>query len=141
MLDHYGQPDESMIRDLHAELAALLPGCYMSSVQYGFERNGSKVVALEYKSRPSGLLRDDNSGGVLARADVSNARWFSHLVYSKRWHSLAPAQRRQILDRIPITRVDGQEPGDGGGRWTLDRSYSSEGAGVQRKTFSCGRPA
>lgn len=138
MRDYY-EPDGSVMRALREELAALLPGGYMFSVQYGFQRGGSKVVALEYKSRPSGLPRDDAPGGVSARVDVSGARWFSHLVYSKKWHSLAGDQRRRILDRIPVARAAGREPGDGGGRWTLDKSYSSQGAGVQRRTFSPGR--
>lgn len=135
--DYYGRPSESMIRDFVIELAALLLiGC-VKSVQYGFKRDGKKVLVLEYKVQTAGL-QDGNSGRVFARADVSDAAWFSFLTYSEKWDELSDSQKQKIKSALPIKRSFGDEPEDGAGYWVGDKSYSSQGAGVQRRTF---RPA
>lgn len=135
MRNYYGKPAESMISDLQEELAELLCGGYVKRVQYGFSRNGEKIVFLDYETGPSGLLQDNNSGGVFARADVSGAEWNSYMTYSEKWRSLSDADKRPILKRITIKREPGQEPKDGNGEWVIDKSYASQGIGIQRKTF------
>lgn len=135
---YYGEPDESMISDLCAELAELLAGGYVKRVQYGFSRGGEKVLFLEYAVQPSGLLQDNNSGRVFARADVRGATWNSYLTYSEKWRLLTDAARRQILARINVKREPALEPRDGDGHWVIDKSYASQGVCTQRRTF---RPA
>ena len=132
---YYGQPSESKILDLQKELVELLPGGYVESIQYGFKRDGKKVIALKYEALSSDLLPDDKSGGVPARVDVSNATWFSFLIPSEKWYSLPDNEKRQIQARIPIKRGLGQEPGDGDGYEIPDKSYSSQGFSFQRRTF------
>ncbi len=134
MSAYYGRPSESEIADYQEELNELLPGGYVSSVQYGFKRNGKKIVVLEYEHRPSGL-RDDNSGRVFSRADVSGAEWFSFLTYSAKWDALHDGAKKQIRLRLPFQRSEGHEPRDGDGYWAADKSYSAQGAGAQRRTF------
>jgi len=131
---YYGWPSEPKIVDYQKELNELLPGGYVSSVQYGFKRDEKKIVVLEYEHRPSGL-RDDNSGRVFPRANISGAEWFSFLTYSAKWDSLLDSDKKQIRLRLPFQRSEGHEPRDGDGYWTADKSYSSEGAGAQRRTF------
>lgn len=134
MQAYYGRPSESEISDYQHELGELLARGYVSSVQYGFKRDGKKIVVLEYEHRPSGL-RDDNSGRVFARADTSGAEWFSFLTTSAKWDSLPESDKKQIQERLRVKRVPGREPGDGDGYWAADKSYSSEGVGAQRRTF------
>lgn len=141
MQDHYGKPDEDGISDYCTEMdELLLEGC-VESVQYGFKRDGKKVLVLEYKILPSGLFRDDRSGGVPADVDVSGAKWFSFLIYNDYWYDLSEEEQDEILERIPVDRSVGQEPQDGDGYWEGDKSYSSSGRGTQRRTFRPGRPA
>ena len=135
MRAYYGKPSQSQISDFQQELAELLPGGYMARIQYGFERDGAKVVVLEYEARPSGLLQDDNSGRVFSRADISGATWFSFLITSEKWGRLSADEQQQIKDRIPIKRDEGGEPRDGDGYWTADKTYSWEGVETQRRTF------
>ena len=135
MRAYYDWPSESLIGDYYAELAELLAGSYVASVEYGFQRNGERVVTLYYDVRTDGSLTDGKSGGVYARADISGASWFSFLVYSGKWDSLSPSAQQEIEARLPIKRNYGEAPGDGSGYWITDRSYSSEGVGTQRRTF------
>ena len=132
---YYGQPSEARIWEFYDELVELLVGGYVTSVEYGFKRYGQRVVSLYYEARMDGSLTDGKSGGVYARADISGASWFSFLVYSRKWDLLSPSGQQEIEAGIPIKRSYGQAPGDGTGYWSTDRSYSSQGAGVQRRTF------
>ena len=135
MRAYYEQPNESLIWDYYEELTELLVGGYLASVEYGFERNGRRVVTLYYEVRPDGSLSDEKSGRVYARANISNATWFSFLTYSSEWASLRPDIKQQIEARIPIKRVSGKGPQDGDGYWVTDKSYSSGNVGAQRQTF------
>ena len=134
MQAYYGRPGESEISDYQHELSELLARGYVSSVQYGFKRDGKKIVVLEYEHRPSGL-RDDNSGRVFPRANISGAEWFSFLTTSEKWDALDKSAQAEFRRGLRVTRVEGREPRDGDGYWAADKSYSSEGAGAQRRTF------
>ena len=135
MRDYYGQPDESLIWDFYEELTELLVGGYLASVEYGFMRNDQRVVTLYYEVRPDGSLSDEKSGGVYARADISNTVWLSHLTTNRKWNSLSNADKQEIKARLPIKRTLGQDPQDGSGYWVTDKSYSSQGVSTQRQTF------
>ena len=132
---YYGEPDEDKISDFYEELVDLLAGGYVTSVEYGYKRNGQRIVSLYYEARTDGSLTDGKSGGVYARADISGASWFSFLVYSSKWASLSPSAQQEVKARLPIKRSHGQAPDDGNGYWSSDRSYSSKGIGIQRRTF------
>ena len=132
---YYSQPSESAIWDFYEELVGLLAGGYVASVEYGFKRSGQRIVSLYYEARTDGSLSDGKSGGVYARADISGASWFAFLVYSRKWDLLSHSAQQEIEARLPIKRSYGQAPGDGNGYWTTDRSYTSQGVGVQRRTF------
>ena len=51
---YYGEPDEDKIWDFYEELVELLAGGYVTSVEYGFKRNGQRVVSLYYEARMDG---------------------------------------------------------------------------------------
>ena len=133
--DYYGQPNESQIEDFYEELVELLTGGYLKSVEYGFMQDNLRVVTLYYEVRSDGSLSDGKSGGIYARADISNAEWFSFLFYNEKWASLYDVDRQQIEERIPIKRTIGQSPQDGTGYWVTGNCYSSQGVGTQRRTF------
>ena len=132
---YYDQPSEAKIWEFYEELVELLAGGYVASVEYGFKRDDQRIVTLYYEARMDGSLSDGNSGGVYARADISGARWFSFLTYSRKWDLLSPSAQQEIEEGLPIKRSYGQAPGDGNGYWSTDRNYSSQGVGVQRRTF------
>lgn len=135
MRDYYGEPSESQILDYYGELTELLVGGYIESVEYGFRKNGRRVVTLYYEVLSDGSLSDEKSGRVYARADISNSKWFSFLTHNGKWASLSPADRQQIEARIPVKRSPGKSPQDGNGYWMADKNYSSQGVGTQRRTF------
>lgn len=132
---YYGQPAEPRIWDFYEEVVELLVEGCLKSVEYGFKRNGRRVITLKYEVRTDGSLSDGRSGGVYARANISGATWFSFLIYSDKWYSLSEADQQKIKKRITIKRTFGKEPEDGDGYWVADRRYSSQGVGAQRSTF------
>jgi hypothetical protein len=132
----YGQPSDSEIRAFGAELDVLLPGKYVESIEYGFARWGQRVVSLLYVARYDGtLIAADNAGAVYSGANVQGANWFSFLTFSNAWASESPRVRVGIEQRLPFRRVEGTEPGDGGGSWVVDKTYGSAGMGLVRRSY------
>ena len=133
---YYGQPSDARINDYFSELTDLLAYGYVAQIEYGFKGNGNRVVSLEYTVRSDGTLEDNRAGRVYARADISGADWFSFLTYSTKWlWDLTPEQRIRFQAQLRIKRTTGTGPGDGDGYWNIDRLYSSDGVGTQRRTF------
>lgn len=133
----YGSPSDDMITDYLYELTLLLHGGYLKSVQYGFRRDDKWILTLSYSVDAAGhLTSDDRAGGVYAQADVSGATFYSYLSRTDRWFALTQAQREAIESTLPITRTAAPESGATGGYWVeSDRSYSSGGVGVVRRTY------
>jgi len=133
----YGRPADWEIGDYLLELAILLAGGYLDSVIYGYKANGNWLLAVNYTVNADGnLVTDNRPGGIFATADVSGGVWHSYLIYSDAWADLTSTERDAIKSTIPVKRSSGDEPGTGAGYWIeQDRSYSSGGVGVVRKTF------
>lgn len=132
---YYGLPTETEIEHYYSELVELLALGYVESVEYGFKRNGRRIVSVFYEVRADGSLADDRAGGVHARADITGASWFSFLTYNSKWSQLSEGERARIEATLPIRRTTGQAPQDGNGYWVTDRTYSADGVGVQRRAF------
>lgn len=135
MLIYYGKPSERKIYDYYEELTEMLAHGYMESVEYGFKRNGQRVVSLQYVVRADGTLGDDRAGGVYARADISGTTWFSYMTYTGKWWNLSDDERERFEAQLPIQRSTAPEPEDGYGYWVVDRAYTADGVGTQRQTF------
>ncbi len=135
MKDYYGQPNESSIRAYYEEMVELLVEGCMKSMEYGFRRNGRRVVTLYYEVHLDGLFPDVKSGGVYPRADISGAEWFSFLTYSHKWYLLTESAQQRIKARLPFKRTSGPNVQNGNGYWVDDKSYSSKDVGVKRRTF------
>lgn len=132
---YYGKPKEEWLALYRDELCVLLAGGYLATVEYGFRRDGRRVLSLLYTVRIDGSLADDHAGGVPARVSVSRARWFSYLTYSDAWWRLSADQRQRAQDTLPFRRQHGAAPEDGDGVWQEDRTYASDGAGTRRRVF------
>ncbi len=135
MRSYYDWPSEAQIELFYAELVELLALGYLGSLEYGFKRDGRRIVSLLYEVWSDGSLSDDRAGGVHARADITGASWFSFLTYNAKWSLLSPEEKERIEASLPISRVSGQSPQDGNGYWMVDRTYSADGVGAHRRMF------
>ena len=135
----YGRPSADSIPDYEAELIELLVGGYVDEYEFGFKQSGKRVVSWQYSVTAGGDLvgggTDDSAGGVYARAKVAGADYFNFLSYSQKWFDLASSDRDRIKGTLPFSRSTGALPADGNGYWVQDRTYSSSGTSVARRTF------
>jgi hypothetical protein len=133
----YGAPSGEWIDAYIEELAVLLPGGYVSSVDYGFQRNGSWLVVLRYSVRSDGILTlDDRAGRVPPNVDVRGAEPKSFLRPSGRWWELSDSERQRIEGLLPFKRTPANEPGTANGIWIDDKVYSDAGVALSRKVFT-----
>ncbi len=132
----YERPSPDQVAAYQEELAALLADHYVESYEFGFQRNGKRVLSWCYMVGPAGDLQGDSRSGGLARGiDVSDADYFNFLVYSSTWSALSTAQRDRIELVLPVRRTPGLSPLDGDGYWTSERGYVAGGVLVQRRVF------
>lgn len=132
----YGRPTDTVIDDYVVELIELLAGRYLDYVEYGFRRNGIWVVSLRYQAGWDGSLAvDDRPGRLPTNVDVANATWYSFLVKNSNWSNLSSAEQQRVLDAIPVKRSTAEASGYANGVWIEDRTYSSNGVSLSRRTF------
>jgi hypothetical protein len=131
----YGRPTATEIENTILEVLELLYLGYLRDVHIGFKRNGNWVVAVRYEAHNGGLLADDNAGGVPANIEIAGASHYNHLRYGNAFLALTPSEQEKVKASLPWRRTAGDLPGDGGGYWTVDRTYSRNGGGTARSTF------
>lgn len=136
----YGKPSDGDINDYIEELVILLLGNgvhgYLESVDYGFRKDGSWVVAAKYSANYSGdVSRDDRSGGIPFDKDITGAFWYSYLRKNSHFGNLSQDEKNRILEAIPIKRSGAEEPQLGAGEWVSERTYSSAGVAMERRVF------
>lgn len=138
----YGRPSTDIVADYESELVEMLVGGYVDEYEFGFKKDGNRVVSWQYAVNSAGDLlgggTGDTAGGVYARAKVATATYFNFMSYSQKWFDLTPTQRDAVKASIPVSRSAGTLPADGNGYWTADKTYSNGGTSVARRTF---RPA
>jgi hypothetical protein len=118
------------------ELAQYLNEGYLEEYEFGFKRNGNRIVSWRYKVDEAGALTtDDKAGNVAAYCDVSGATFFNFLTPNARYYGTGTTERESFVKKLPIQRPEGTAPGDGLGYWTSDRNYYSGGRGLGRRTF------
>lgn len=133
----YGKPSADDIEAYEAEFVELLVMGYLKTVEYGFKRDGNRVVTLRYTVRP-GSGEPDRAGSVFATADTAGATFFSFLEYTSDWDKLTSTERDAFEATLPIQRTFGTAPGNGNGYWVTDKAYNAAGVSASRETF---RPA
>lgn len=135
----YGSPAAAKVPDYEAELVELLAAGYLADYEFGFKKDGKRIVTWQYTVCDGDLVgTDDSSGRVYARADVAGAVHYNFASFSQKWFGLTSAQRESFEAGLPFVRTGGSLPADGSGYWVSDKNYSNGGTAVSRRTF---RPA
>ena len=133
---YYGLPSEQRIRDYAEELAQYLNEGYMQEYEFGYQKNGNRVVSWHYQVDENGLLTtDDRAGKVVPYVDVTGASFFNFLTWNSRFAQLSREERVRFQGGLPVQRTEGEPPADGSGYWISDRNYFSGGRGLNRRTF------
>ena len=132
---YYGEPTEQRVRSYSEELAQLLNGGYVEAYEFGYKRDGKRVVCWRYTVQNGQFLTDGRPGKVVSFADVSGASFYNFLTHNSGWHALTDQERADIETDLPITRSIGSLPSDGNGYWTNDHGYSAGGVGLGRCTY------
>jgi hypothetical protein len=130
-----GRPSLADIDAYETEFVELLAGGYLFRSEYGFKRDGDRVVSVRYTVRP-GSDEPDRAGSVPATADVSAASFFSYLEYSGAFLALSSAEKQAVENTLPLSRTPGAGPGNGSGYWTTDKTYGAGGVVASRETFN-----
>lgn len=134
---YYGRPSDSQIDGYADELAQMLRYGYVDKYEFGFKKDGKRIVSWSYSVDASGAIQsDDRTGRVYSAADVSGATFFNYMWYSTKWHSLPAADQDEFKKELPVERTPADPPADGHGYWTAgEKSYSSGGVGLSRSSF------
>lgn len=135
----YDRPSEDSITDYQTELVEMLANEYVSTYEFGFKKDGKRVLTWFYTVGPDGGLHgDSNSGAIYAKGAVADATYFNFMDYSDKWWKLTTTQRTNFKNDLPFQRTAGEAPVDGNGYWQSDHGYTAGGVRINRKTF---RPA
>lgn len=133
----YGYPStDDLISRFATELAHLLNGGYVSEYEFGFERNGQRIISCHYRVRDGDLsAANDRPGGIVSGVDITGASSFNFLTTNRKWASLTQAEKDSFNATLPIQRGTGTPPADGPGYWQDDKSYSAAGTVMNRRVF------
>lgn len=131
----YGFPTDAEINDYGTELAMLLRDGYVSEYEFGYKKDGARVVSWHYRVDSTGDLSSDDRPGKIVQVPIGGCTRFNTLTYSDTWFRLTEQQRQAIKADLPISRGTAAGLRDGNGYWTMDRTYSSGGISMPRKTF------
>ncbi len=128
----YGAPSDEWIEKYEKELAVLLKYNAVSTVVYGFKRNGKWTEAsVQYKVMPDGTLTtNDDPGKIRPNLDVAGASFTSFLTEK----SVTADSTSAIAQEVPFQRTTGEAPPLETGHWENDLSYSAAGRGLGRAT-------
>lgn len=129
----YGSPTDYSIDRYEGELAVLLKYDAVSTVTYGFQREGKWTeAAVKYTSVNGTLSTNDDPGKIKPGVDVAGASFTSFLEWN--WHKFTDAERDAILEECPFQRDTGNIPPLEVGYWADDLNYMAGGRGLGRAT-------
>jgi hypothetical protein len=134
----YGKPSTGSIADYETELVERLVRGYLARYEFGFKRDGKRIVSWQYEVKGGDLVgggTDDRPGGVYARADVVGATYYNHTNSTSKWSQLSQDEKDAFEATLPFSRHAASLPSDGSGYWTSDRTYTRGGVEVARRTF------
>jgi hypothetical protein len=132
---YYGHPSEQRIRDYSEELAQLLNLGYVAEYEFGYKRNGKRLVCWRYAVQNGVFVNDGRPGKIISTVDVSGASFYNFLTHNAVWDALDDDERDAIESVLPVQRGFGSLPTDGYGYWTTDHGYTAGGVGLGRRTF------
>jgi len=131
----YGEPSDSEIASYEAEITEFIRAGYLSSVAYGFKRNGNWIEpTLKYTAQDlAATATDDDPGRIRPGADTNGASFCSFLTYSLAWFMASEKEKSSFESSLHFTRSSGSEPGVTG-YLTNDKTYSAGGRALNRST-------
>jgi hypothetical protein len=133
---YYGKPTEARVREYAEELAQYLNAGYLQEYEFGYKKDGKRIVCWRYKVDANGhLTTDDRAGKIVPYVDVTGAVFFNFLTQNSRFLHLSVEHQARFESNLPLQRTGGQPPSDGAGYWMSDRNYFSGGCGLNRLTF------
>ena len=133
---YYGNPTETEIREYAEELAQYLNAGYLQEYEFGYKKDGKRIVTWRYKVDANGqLTTDDRPGKIVPYVDINGAVFYNFLTQNTEFFRLSADGQARFKAGMPLQRVYGQAPADGAGYWTSDRNYYSGGCGLNRLTF------
>lgn len=130
----YGSPSDSKIEDFEQEIIQLLKAGYLEHITYGFRRDGNWIEpTLRYTAKELAISdgTNDDPGRIKPGADISDASFYSYLVYSALWDQQSEAELDAFRKTLPVQRGGAPEPGITG-YLSEDRTYSSGGRALNR---------
>src|SRR5579863_9820051 len=92
----YGHLTDTEIENYQQELTVLLVDGYLRTYEFGFKKDGRRVVSWYYMVAPSGNLEGGRSGGLFPTADIATAVMFNFLTYSSEWFALSNVEQEKI---------------------------------------------
>lgn len=133
----YGRPDLSTIDDFVEEIAILLNGGHLGTVDFGFHDTDTDAwkLRLRYRATTGGQLVDSRPGSLPREADVSGLPFLSFLTYSLGFHQLPQVERDKIKRSLPFTRTPDTEPSAYAGTSRSGGGYGRSGIGVDRDIY------
>ena len=133
---YYGNPTETRIREYAEELAQYLNAGYLQEYEFGYKKEGKRIVTWRYKVDANGkLTTDDRPGKIVPYVDIAGAVFYNFLTQNSKFFQLSADGQARFEAGLPLQRTGGQLPSDGAGYWTSDRNYYSGGCGLNRLTF------
>jgi hypothetical protein len=133
---YYGMPTEARIREYAEEMVQYLNAGYLQEYEFGYKKDGKRIVSWRYKVDANGqLTTDDRPGKIVPYVDITGAVFYNFLTPGSSFYKLSTEQQARFEAGLPLQRTAGQPPSDGAGYWTSDRNYYSGGCGLNRLTF------
>jgi hypothetical protein len=131
----YGYPSSDTIANYQQEVVLLIKEGFLGSIDYGFKKADSWVVALSYEANNvTGNLIDNNPGRIPLDINIAGATWGSYLRTNSKFDNLDPAEQGAIRDRINIKRVNASDP-QTGLIGSYDKIYSANDRQLNRKVI------
>ncbi len=133
----HGRPAISVVEQYNEELIELLRYGYLSQYEFGFKRNGKRVLSWAYEVDSYGSISgDDRPGKMSAYVDLSTTSFFNYVSYTDKYFNLSLDEQAAFKASHPINRTSGDPPSDGNGVWSgTEKNYSAGGTGVSRRSF------
>lgn len=132
---YYGKPSDQQISDFEKEITILLKGGFLSTVTFGFKKNGLFIKpTLHYTASDLSALGDDDPGRVPINEDVTGAVFSSFLVKNEKFALVSDTEKEKIENEIPVKRVTAANPSFSG-VLTSDKNYLSNGVSLNRSTL------
>ena len=134
---YYGKPAQTVVDEYNEELTELLRFGYIDQYEFGFKKDGRRVLSWRYCVDSSGSLAgDDRAGKLLPSADIAGCDYFNTIWRSADWWALTDEERNKFDGTVPVTRSPAATLIDGSGYWTgTEKSYYAGGTGVTRSSF------